>query len=103
MFNEAEVVPLLCSWLRRLLNQLPCPSQVVVMNTGSSDSTIVKLRDIALADRRFEVLSLARNFGYQVAATAGIRSVLPKSIGLGLHSFTTCRLSSATEDSANLS
>jgi polyisoprenyl-phosphate glycosyltransferase len=72
LFNEEEVVPLLFSRLQRLLEQLPCPSQVVLVNDGSSDSTIVKLRDIALTDRRFEVLSLARNFGHQVAATAGL-------------------------------
>ncbi len=58
--------------LLSLLDRLPCPAQVVLVNDGSSDATIVKLRDAALADARFEVLSLARNFGHQVAATAGL-------------------------------
>lgn len=72
MFNEEEVLPLLFGRLLSLLDQLPCPAQVVLVNDGSSDSTIVKLREIAQTDQRFEVLSLARNFGHQVAATAGL-------------------------------
>lgn len=72
LYNEEEVVSLLFKRLQDLLGQLPCQAQVVMVNDGSSDATIVKLRDIAQADRRFEVLSLARNFGHQLAATAGL-------------------------------
>lgn len=72
IYNEEDVIPLLVTRLRDLLDRLPCPSQVVLVNDGSSDSTIVKLRDIAMIDHRFEILSLARNFGHQVAATAGL-------------------------------
>jgi dolichol-phosphate mannosyltransferase len=72
LYNEEEVVFLLFKRLQDLLGQLPCQAQVVMVNDGSSDSTIVKLREIAQADRRFEVLSLARNFGHQLAATAGL-------------------------------
>ncbi len=72
LYNEEEVVHLLIERLQMLLDRLPCPSQVILVNDGSSDATIVKLREIALSDIRFEVLSLARNFGHQVAATAGL-------------------------------
>jgi dolichol-phosphate mannosyltransferase len=72
LYNEEQVVHLLMERLLSLLDRLPCPAQVVLVNDGSSDATIVKLRDAALADARFEVLSLARNFGHQVAATAGL-------------------------------
>lgn len=72
LYNEEEVAPLLFARLKELLDKLPCPAQVVLVNDGSSDATIVKLREIAAADPRFEVLCLARNFGHQVAATAGL-------------------------------
>ncbi len=72
LYNEEEVLPLLFDSLRDLLSRLPCPAQVVMVNDGSSDATIVKLSEIAQADRRFQILSLARNFGHQVAATAGL-------------------------------
>src|SRR5450755_2893315 len=72
LYNEEEVAPLLFKRLQGLVDQLPCPVQVVLVNDGSSDATIVKLREIAHADRRFKVLSLARNFGHQAAASAGL-------------------------------
>lgn len=72
LYNEEDVAPLLIGQLRALLDRLPSAAQVVLVNDGSSDSTIVKLREVAMADSRFEVLSLARNFGHQVAATAGL-------------------------------
>src|SRR5579863_3165386 len=72
MYNEEAVIPLLIESLGALIERLPCPVQVVLVNDGSSDSTILKLREVALTYRRFEVLSLARNFGHQIAATAGL-------------------------------
>jgi len=45
---------------------------VVLVNDGSSDSSISLLVEVAAQDRRFKVLSLARNFGHQAAATAGL-------------------------------
>jgi dolichol-phosphate mannosyltransferase len=72
LYNEEAVVALLVESITSLIERLPCPVQVVLINDGSSDSTILKLRDVALKDSRFEVLSLARNFGHQIAATAGL-------------------------------
>jgi glycosyltransferase involved in cell wall biosynthesis len=72
MYNEEAVIPLLVESLSSLMERLPCPVQVLMVNDGSSDSTILKLREVASKDSRFEVLSLARNFGHQVAATAGL-------------------------------
>jgi len=72
LYNEEEMLPLLFDRVRDLLAKLPCPAQVVLVNDGSSDASIVKLQQIAAQDRRFEVLSLARNFGHQLAATAGL-------------------------------
>jgi len=72
LYNEELVVPFLIARLRSLIQTLPCAVQVVLVNDGSSDATIVKLREAALEDSRFEVLSLAKNFGHQLAATAGL-------------------------------
>ena len=72
LYNEESVVPFLIARLRSLIQTLTCDVQVVLVNDGSSDATIVKLREAALDDSRFEVLSLAKNFGHQLAATAGL-------------------------------
>ena len=72
VYNEEEMLPLLVERLQTVMGQLPTRSEVILVNDGSSDSTLVKLRDITVRDRRFKGISLARNFGHQIAATAGL-------------------------------
>ena len=47
-------------------------AQLVFVDDGSHDSSLVKLREIAAADDRVSVLSFSRNFGHQAALTAGM-------------------------------
>jgi dolichol-phosphate mannosyltransferase len=46
--------------------------EAILVNDGSRDGSDVKLDELARADRRFKVVHLSRNFGHQVAITAGI-------------------------------
>ncbi|MER5581985.1 glycosyltransferase family 2 protein [Streptomyces asoensis] len=46
--------------------------ELVYVNDGSSDGTPGILEDIAKNDRRVRVVDFARNFGHQMAITAGI-------------------------------
>jgi glycosyltransferase involved in cell wall biosynthesis len=46
--------------------------ELVLVDDGSSDSTPVALERIAAADPRVRVVSLSRNFGHQMALTAGL-------------------------------
>src|SRR5436309_1751699 len=45
--------------------------RIVFVDDGSTDSTLQVLDDLAAADPRVQVYSLSRNFGHQVALTAG--------------------------------
>ena len=45
---------------------------MVFVDDGSRDNTLNILNTIALSDKRVTILSLARNFGHQVALTAGL-------------------------------
>ena len=58
--------------LTGLANDLPCAVEIVLVNDGSSDGSIDLLVKWAEADGRVKVFNLARNFGHQVAATAGL-------------------------------
>jgi glycosyltransferase involved in cell wall biosynthesis len=46
--------------------------EVIFVNDGSRDTSLALLRQLATAEPRYKVLSLARNFGHQMAITAGL-------------------------------
>jgi len=72
VYNEQDAIPFLIEKVKSLLDHTPADAEVVLVNDGSSDSSITLLVEVAAQDRRFKVLSLARNFGHQAAATAGL-------------------------------
>lgn len=72
LYNEAEMLPILRQRLTAFADTLPCPVHLVLVNDGSSDQTLNLLIDWADADPRVKLLGLARNFGHQVAVTAGL-------------------------------
>jgi len=82
VYNEEEVLPLLIRRLQELLGKFSCPVEVILVNDGSTDRTVVGLHALAQQDRRFRVLNLARNFGHQIAATAGLDAARGEAIVL---------------------
>jgi len=46
--------------------------EIVLVNDGSRDATLIRLRDLALTHHEIVVVNLSRNFGHQLAATAGL-------------------------------
>ena len=49
--------------------------ELVYVDDGSSDSTFELLREMHLADERVRVVRLSRNFGHQLAVSAGLEHV----------------------------
>jgi len=72
MYNEEAVTPILRHKLGPFLNEFRCIVELVLVNDGSSDQTLAQLADWAAEDPRVKVVHLSRNFGHQVAATAGM-------------------------------
>jgi dolichol-phosphate mannosyltransferase len=72
IYNEEETLEALHQALIKTLNQLDGTSEVVFVNDGSRDSSLIKLRLINEHDDRFKVVNLSRNFGHQIAVTAGL-------------------------------
>jgi len=72
IYNEEEVLGLLLARLDQLLAAMPCPVEVILVNDGSRDRSIVLLLEASRREARYKVISLARNFGHQIAATAGL-------------------------------
>ena len=72
VYNEEESLPFLRARLGAFLDELPCPSEILLVNDGSSDGTLGRLIEWANSDPRVKVFNLARNFGHQAATTAGL-------------------------------
>jgi polyisoprenyl-phosphate glycosyltransferase len=71
-YNEEEGIPFLRKRLSSFADTLPCPTEIIVVNDGSSDDTLGSLLTWVELDSRVRILNLARNFGHQAAATAGL-------------------------------
>lgn len=74
LYNESETFPLLTERLSKLMNSFPVSTEVVLVNDGSSDKTPELMLQLALLDERYHCVFLARNYGHQLALTAGLAS-----------------------------
>jgi polyisoprenyl-phosphate glycosyltransferase len=70
--NEEETLPELERRLRAVLEELDGPAEVILVDDGSSDGSYELLADLSRRDPRFKVLRFTRNFGHQMAITAGL-------------------------------
>ncbi|GLQ95689.1 glycosyl transferase family 2 [Dyella mobilis] len=61
--------------LSKVLDQLPLPSDVLYVDDGSRDDTWSLMQALAAADSRVGTLKLSRNFGKEIALTAGLDHV----------------------------
>jgi len=72
MFNEVEVFPVLKEEITRVRAELPCPVEVILVDDGSADATYQLMHDWAGEDAAIKIIALSRNFGHQIAITAGM-------------------------------
>jgi polyisoprenyl-phosphate glycosyltransferase len=72
VYNEAEVLPTLYDRLTRVLEGLVESYEIIFVNDGSQDDSALFLRDFQARDARVKFLNFSRNFGHQIAITAGL-------------------------------
>src|SRR5262245_24145 len=72
-YNESEVIGLFYNAVRPVLSSLgDVDAEIIFVDDGSSDDTLEQLNQIAEGDPAVRVCSLSRNFGHQIALTAGL-------------------------------
>ncbi len=70
-FNEEGNIEHLASRLLAVLKTFPYSYEVIFIDDGSSDNTLVKLKTLGQLDDNLYYLELSRNFGHQNALKAG--------------------------------
>jgi len=70
-YNEEEVLPDFHSRLSRVLDKLDCDTKIIYVNDGSTDRTIGVINNLRRGDTRIAIVDLSRNFGKEIAMTAG--------------------------------
>jgi polyisoprenyl-phosphate glycosyltransferase len=74
-YNESAVLAAFHERLSKVLDQLPLQSDVLYVDDGSRDDTWSIMQALAAADDRVGTLKLSRNFGKEIALTAGLDHV----------------------------
>ncbi len=71
IFNELENLPELYRRVREVMDATGEPWELILVDDGSSDGSTEKIRELAQNDQRVRPVIFARNFGHQIAITAG--------------------------------
>ena len=71
-YNEADVLPRFHERLVAVLEALPLSAEIVYVDDGSTDATHQVMRNLAERDGRVAIVELSRNFGKEIALTAGL-------------------------------
>jgi len=71
-FNEAAALPALHPRISAVLDALDLDSRILYVDDGSRDGTWAVLQALATQDSRVSLLRLSRNFGKELALTAGL-------------------------------
>jgi glycosyltransferase involved in cell wall biosynthesis len=80
VYDEQEALPELFERLRWLIERLDGDAEVILVDDGSRDDSHALMFDLNSRDPRFKVLQLSRNFGHQVAITAGLDFAVGRAV-----------------------
>src|SRR5690606_1852563 len=72
VFNEQECISGLYTKLVDVLDNLRCDCEILFINDGSTDATLEIVRNLQHTDSRISIVDLSRNYGKEVAMTAGL-------------------------------
>jgi dolichol-phosphate mannosyltransferase len=80
VFNEQAGLREFHASLQKQLVKLKLPYEIIYANDGSTDDSPTVLKDLASRDKTVRILSLSRNFGKELAITAGIHAAKGQAV-----------------------
>ena len=72
IYNEEQTLPELRRRMSAVLDRLDGAAEVIMVDDGSRDRSYALMQDIHQTDPRFKIIQFSRNFGHQLAITAGM-------------------------------
>lgn len=72
VFNEAETLPHFYERVVAVMERLGETFELVLVDDGSRDTSYTLMRELARSDARVRVVRFSRNFGHQMALSAGL-------------------------------
>ena len=78
LYNEEAVFEQLIQRLTNVIDGTKFSCEVILINDGSSDKTDQLIEQICKKDNRFTGILLSRNYGHQLAVSAGLANVRAK-------------------------
>lgn len=72
VYNEEAVILETYKRLKGVMDSIKDPYEIIFVNDGSRDKTVPILHEICKKDRNIKLIDFSRNFGHQVAITAGM-------------------------------
>ncbi|MBC8506876.1 MAG: glycosyltransferase family 2 protein [Anaerolineales bacterium] len=72
IFNEIDSIPELYKRISEVMNSTNDPWELVMIDDGSTDGSTDAIRQLGANDQRVRPVIFARNFGHQIAVTAGL-------------------------------
>jgi dolichol-phosphate mannosyltransferase len=72
IFNEFENIPELYRRISEVMNSTGEPWELIMVDDGCTDGSTDRIRELAKQDSRVRPVIFSRNFGHQIAVTAGL-------------------------------
>lgn len=72
IYNEEETLPTFYARVVAVMERLGEPFELVLVNDGSGDGSYAVMRALNARDPRVRIVDFSRNFGHQIAISAGL-------------------------------
>lgn len=80
VFNEEQIIGTLVERMTAAASNITADYEIIFVNDGSRDTSLLKLKEACAEDPRLHFISFSRNFGHQVAISAGMDHAKGKAI-----------------------
>lgn len=72
LYNEEKVIAETYKRLKLIAETFDAPYEIIMVNDGSRDKTALMAHEICRKDNSIKLIDFSRNFGHQIAVTAGM-------------------------------